>query len=376
MTRHIFPNSILGLVARAASVAAAMAGAVMLATFLAAPTAYPQSASDTGAAQPSGASASSGTPQTPSSKDKRLQVFLQRRFRLPNASDVQLGPPKRSDVPGLVMRTVTMHNEQGQSATFVVYTDPAAAKTAIVSNVVIGPASPGPAAGLWSRPLRAPNAPASSPPTSELITTSPGKAILGTVLDLTKDPWGRISLGKLKLDDRATAGPADAPVTIVEFADLECPYCARAFSDVETLVNNSYKGKVRVIFKNFPLNIHPWAMQAAIAAECVRRQNPDDFWPFAGDVYRDQGQITPQNLRDHVLGYARKLGLDDKALQACMVGSSAEKQVEEDAHEGEMVGVNSTPTFFINGIEFVGLPSDKTFSTTIDSELKQREARR
>jgi len=374
MTSHRASKSNFERAARIARIAGALAGAAMLSMLIATTPQTAAAASGTGDAESSGAPAAQAG-STATSKDKRLQLFLQRRFRLPNAADVELGAPERSDVSGLMMRTVTMRNEQGQSAAFVVYTDPAA-KTAIVSNVVIGPAAPGPIHGMWTRPLKAAGAPANSPPTSELVTTSPGTAILGTVLDLTKDPWGRISLSKLNLDDRATTGPADAPVTIVEFADLECPYCARAFSDVETLVNNSYKGKVRLVFKNYPLNIHPWAMQAAIAAECVRRQNPDAFWPFAGDVYRDQGQITPQNLRDHALGYAGKLGLDDKVLQACMVGSSAEKQVQQDEREGEAVGVSSTPTFLIDGIEIVGLPSDKTFAYTIDSELKQHEAQR
>jgi protein-disulfide isomerase len=268
-----------------------------------------------------------------------------------------------------------MHNDAGQSGVFVVYIDNSG-KTAILSDVEVGSATPGPLHGLWSRPLRPASEAPNSPAKSELITDSPGKAILGTVIDLSKDPWGRISLDKVHLGDRATLGPDDAPVTIIEFGDLECPFCARAFSEIETLVNTTHKGQVRLIFKNFPLNIHPWAMQAAIASECVRRQNPKAFWSFADDIYRDQGAITTQNLRDHVSSYVRQLGLDQQALNACIMAPTAEAQVTQDRDEGNAIGVNSTPTFLVNGIELVGLPSDKTFDYVVNSELKQHQASR
>ena len=307
------------------------------------------------------------------SGNMQMQVFLQRRFRLPSASDVEVGPPKPAPIPGMTIRVVKMHNDTGQSGTFVLYVD-AAGKTAVLSDVEIGAATPGPLRGLWSRPLRPANQPPGAPAKSVLITDAPGKAILGTELDLTKDPWGRVSLDKLHLADRATLGPPDAPVTIIEFGDLECPFCARAFSEIETVVNTTHKGKVRLIFKHFPLPIHPWAMQAAIAAECVRRQNPNAFWSFVDDIYRDQGAINPQNLRDHVNTYVGQLGLDQQVLNACIMAPAAEAQVTQDRSDGDTIGVNSTPTFLVNGIELVGLPSDKTFEYVVNSELQQKQA--
>src|SRR6185437_17152419 len=124
-----------------------------------------------------------------------------------------------------------------------------------------------------------------------------------------------------------------APVTIIEFADFECPFCARAFSEVETLVNTTYKGKVRLIWKNYPLNVHPWAEQAAIAAECARQQNPEAFWAFARSFYHDQSDITPQNLREHIDSYANSSGLDGKALNACVLGNAAESRVNQDKQD-------------------------------------------
>lgn len=326
-----------------------------------------------GAALAASASDNAGSSSQATSDSTRMQLFLQRRFRLPSASDVEVGPAQASPIPGLSVRIVKMHNDTGQSATFVVYTD-AAGKTAILSDVEVGPATPGPLHGLWSRPLRPVNQAPSARAKSVLITDSPGKAIFGTELDLSKDPWGRISLDKLHLDDRPTLGPDDAPVTIIEFGDLECPFCARAFSEIETVVNTTHKGKVRLIFKHFPLSIHPWALQGAIAAECVRRQNPKAFWSFVSDIYRDQGAINPQNLRQHVSSYVEKLGLDQQALNACIMAPAAEAQVTQDRDDGNAIGVNSTPTFLVNGIELVGLPSDKTFDYVVNSELKQNRA--
>lgn len=329
--------------------------------------------SDGGPARAAPAADTSASSGTATSENMRMQIFLQRRFRLSSASDVEIGPPKTSPIPGMSVRIVKMHNDSGQSGTFILYTD-AAGKTAVLSDVEVGPATPGPLHGLWSRPLRPANQAPGAPAKSVLITDSPGKAVLGTELDLTKDPWGRISLDKLHLGDRATLGPDDAPVTIIEFGDLECPFCARAFSEIETVVNTTHKGQVRLIFKHFPLSIHPWAMQGAIAAECVRRQNPKAFWSFVSDIYRDQGAINPQNLRQHVDTYVEKLGLDQQVLNACIMAPAAEAQVTQDRDDGNAIGVNSTPTFLVDGIELVGLPSDKTFDYVVNSELKQHRA--
>lgn len=304
----------------------------------------------------------------------QLQVMLQRRFRLSSASNVEIGPPKASPIAGMTARVVKMHNDAGQSGSFILYTD-AAGKTAVLSDVEVGAAAPGPMRGLWSRPLRPANQPPGAPAKSILITDSPAKAILGTEIDLS-NPWGRISVDKLHLGDRPVLGPDDAPVTIIEFGDLECPFCARAFNEIETVVNTTHKGQVRLLFKHFPLNIHPWAMQAALAAECVRRQNPKDFWPFVSDIYRDQGAITPANLREHVTTYVGQLGLDQQALNACIMAPAAEAQVTQDRDDGEAIGVNSTPTFLVDGIELAGLPSDKTFDYVINSEVKQHQARK
>jgi protein-disulfide isomerase len=190
------------------------------------------------------------------------------------------------------------------------------------------------------------------------------------------DPWQRVDSKLLHTADRPTLGPTDAPVKIVEFADFECPYCAKAFNEIETLVNTTYKGQVQLIWKAFPLQGHTWAEQAAIAAECVKEQNPQAFWTIAGDFYRDQNEITPQNLRDHIYSYAGSAGIDPKALNACILGSTAEARVDEDKKDGSAMQVMSTPTFVINGVPVVGLPTSNVFDFVITSQLQSRHASR
>ncbi len=268
-----------------------------------------------------GAVASSGAAPD-SSRDSVLIGFLQRHFRLPNASQITLGPPAPAPIAGLWSRKITLTGDNGQTASATLFED------------------------------------------------SDGKdVILGQLIETTKDPWERVDLKGIHLDDRPVAGPADAPVTVIEFGDFECPYCARALNIVETLVNSTYKGRVRLIFKNFPLAGHLWAMEAATAAECARLQNPDAFWQFARNLYRDQSTIDPKNIREHIDQYAGSLQLDKKALSACMISMAATQRVNEDMQDGATLKVTSTPTFYVNGISVVGFPDEKSLRFVIDSEL-------
>ncbi|HTW87783.1 MAG TPA: thioredoxin domain-containing protein [Candidatus Binataceae bacterium] len=263
-----------------------------------------------------------------STQDLHIKQFLQKRFHIADLKDINLGMPTPSPFPGLFHRTLTVTTPRG--------------------------------------PLKA-----------DLFTNASGdKVIIGQYLDIHSDPWGRIDTEKLRLTDRATLGPDDAPVTIVEFADFECPFCARAFTEIEPLVENRYKGKVRLIFKNFPLSMHPWARPAAIAAECIRRQNPADFWEFAQIIYTSQAQIDSSNLRSRVDAYAKAAKLDSAALNACMMGKSADEVVNQDQRDGMIAHVQSTPTFLINGIPVAGLPEEKSFEFVIKSQLKDAQRAR
>jgi protein-disulfide isomerase len=255
----------------------------------------------------------------------KLIAALQKRLLVPNLADLTLGPPSPSPLPGITQRTITVNGGVGERFQVELFTDASGDKGILAQRF----------------------APFSM-----------------------ADPWERVDMKLLHLKDRPTLGPAGAPVNIVEFADFECPYCAKAFNEVETLVNTTYKGHVRLTWKAFPLQGHTWAEQAAIAAECVRQQNPQAFWSIAGDFYRDQNEITPQNLRDHIYSYASSLGIDTKALNACILGTQAEARIDQDKIDGAAVHVVSTPTFLINGVPVVGLPTSNVFDFVITSQMQ------
>ncbi|HVA82255.1 MAG TPA: thioredoxin domain-containing protein [Candidatus Binataceae bacterium] len=262
-------------------------------------------------------------------RDQAVKLFLQRKFRIPTIEEIKLGPLERTGIPGLYGRSVAVTNDKGQTASVVMFTNP-----------------------------------------------EETKAIIGQFMDLNADPWGRTDMRMIHLEDRPTLGPADAQITIVEFADFECPFCAHAFSEIETLANTTYKGKIRVIYKNYPLNVHPWARTAALGAECARLQNPEAFWDFARYFYANQGQITAQNVQRRIDQETATLSLDDTVMNACMKGPQAAARVQQDQADAAAVKVSSTPTFFINGISVVGLPEGKVFNFVIDSELAKAAAQK
>ena len=277
------------------------------------------------------AAADAPEPATSYGSDARLKAALQKRLLVPNQADLSIGPPSAALLPGIIQRTITVKGAEGQKFQVELFTDSAGDKGILAQRFA---------------PFR------------------------------LADPWERADIKLLHLADRPALGTADAPVLIVEFADFECPYCAKAFNEIETLVNTTYKGQVRLVWKAFPLPGHAWAEQAAIAAECVRLQNPQAFWTVATDFYRDQSEISPQNLRDHIYSYANPLGIDAKALNACILGSDADARIDQDKKDGAAVHVTSTPTFLINGVPVVGLPTSNVFDFVITSQLQSRHASR
>jgi protein-disulfide isomerase len=277
------------------------------------------------------AAADAPNPATTNENDVRLKAALQKRLLVPNQADLSLGPPSPAPLPGVIQRTITVNGDEGQKFQIELFTDSSGDEGILAQRFA---------------PFNVAN------------------------------PWERTDMKMLHLNDRPTLGPSDAALTIVEFADFECPYCAKAFNEIETLVNMTYKGLVRLIWKAFPLQGHTWAEQAAIAAECVRQQNPLAFWSIAGDFYRDQNEITPQNLRNHIYSYAGFLGIDPKALNACILGSTAEARIDQDKKDGAAVHVMSTPTFLINGVPVVGLPTSNVFDFVITSQLQSHHASR
>ncbi len=161
-------------------------------------------------------------------------------------------------------------------------------------------------------------------------------------------------------------GPADAPVTIVEFSDFQCPYCARAVPTMEQLVAN-YAGKVRLVFRHFPLSFHESAGKAAEAALCADQQGK--FWPMHDVLFARQASLEVDDLRN----YAKSVGLDEAKFNQCLDSGSQAAKVQQDLEAGRQAAVESTPAFLVNGRLVMGAQPYERFKQLVDEELGGRK---
>jgi protein-disulfide isomerase len=162
-------------------------------------------------------------------------------------------------------------------------------------------------------------------------------------------------------------GGKDATVTIVEFSDFQCPYC-RAAEPALKQIRAKYGDKVKLVYMDFPLGMHPHAMDAAVAGRCAGDQKK--FWEFHDAMFADQSKLDVPGLK----ASAVKAGLDAAKFNACFDAKPGAAGIKADQAEGERLGVTGTPTFFVNGRELVGAESEKGFSDVIDDELAHPKA--
>jgi len=218
-------------------------------------------------------------------------------------------------------------------------------------QIKLGPATQAQISGLYKIPVQVMHQ--GHPETGTVYVTKDGRYMFrGEIRDLAADPFAA-NRAKLNLSGSPSIGPADAKVTVVEFSDFECPHCQEMYSILK-VVEPEFP-QVRFVFKNFPLTeIHPWAMTAAIAARCAFQSSPDAFWKVNNQLFDNQETITADNVWDELTSFATAAGLSSDALHACMAAPEAKAKVEADLAEGKALGVESTPTLFINGRPMVG----------------------
>jgi len=164
-------------------------------------------------------------------------------------------------------------------------------------------------------------------------------------------------------DNFYALGPADAPITIVEFSDYECPFCRRWHAEVYRPLLAAYPGKIRLVYRNLPLtSIHPDALAAAEAAMCAGEQ--DVYWKYHDKLF------SSESLGNSVyLQYAQDLGLNMSTFEACLNNHKYQKAIETDSDFAINLGISSTPTFFINGLAIVGAQPLDVFKQVIKKEL-------
>lgn len=169
----------------------------------------------------------------------------------------------------------------------------------------------------------------------------------------------------VSLDDDPVLGDKNAPVTIVEFSDYECPFCGRYFTQTYPQLKKDYvdSGKVKIVFRDYPLPFHGNAQKASEASECADDQGK--FWELHDKMFSNQQALSVADLKK----YAGELALDQKKFDECLDSGKYASEVQNDLNDGSKYGVSGTPSFFVNGLLLVGAQPYSEFKRLIDAEL-------
>jgi protein-disulfide isomerase len=214
---------------------------------------------------------------------------------------------------------------------------------------------------------------------AEFLLSTDGKTLVRfTKIDLTKDIYAE-TMNKITTNGRPVRGNPDAKVTVVNFDDFECPFCARMHSTLMTEILPEYQGKIKIIYKDFPLEqIHPWAQHAANDANCLAAQSSPAYWQLADYLHANQRQISgnQQSVPDAftkvdqaTLDFAKKNGVDTEKLQACMK-APPDAVVKASMAEGDKLNISATPTLFINGERVEGAIDARDLRLALNRQLK------
>ena len=168
--------------------------------------------------------------------------------------------------------------------------------------------------------------------------------------------------------DAPIRGNPKAPVTVVEFSDFQCPFCARARPTVNR-IREVYGDRVRIVYRHFPLDFHPQAPKAGEAAACAGEQGK--FWEMHDRLFANQAKLRPADLKEHAVA----VGLDAAAFAQCLESGRETARVRKDAEEAARYGVTGTPAFFVNGRPVIGAQPYEAFAVVIDDELERLAGR-
>ncbi len=259
---------------------------------------------------------------------RRVEVMIRSRSQMPPDYTVNVGTPAASDISGFAKLPVTYTSPEG-----------------VTRNI-------------------------------EFLLSSDGKTLAQmNRFDLTKDPKDKVS-GEGR---PSRGGPASAPVLIVNYDDLECPFCAKMHAALFPALLERYKDQVRIVYRDFPLTQHPWAMHAAVNANCLATQSGAAYWNFVDYVHAHAAEMggaansldkAKQSLDKLALDEGTKSKLDQPKLTACILKQDT-TQVNASIVQGESdaLQVGSTPTMFINGEKIEGVLPLPTLYAVIDRAL-------
>jgi protein-disulfide isomerase len=179
------------------------------------------------------------------------------------------------------------------------------------------------------------------------VTADGAHALTGDIIPFGAQPFAPARKALEKGITGPTRGPKDAPATVVEFGDLQCPACKAAQPAIEALM--AAEPNVRLVFQNFPLEMHNWAAKGAAYADCVGRASNEAFWKFVSKTYETQADITAENADEKLTAIADGAGVKGADIAACAAAPDTKARVDASVAFGKSMEVTSTPTLFING---------------------------
>lgn len=222
----------------------------------------------------------------------------------------------------------------------------------------------------------------SSPKAEVTFYLSPdGKYLFPSMYDLSVDPLAEekakadMLMKTLVAGGPPSHGAANAPITIVEFSDFECPFCQRMTNVLEKELTAEDRKDVRIVFRNYPLPMHPWAKDAAEVAGCAALQSDTAFWKMNAYLFENQKTFTADNIRDNATAFAlASTGVDKPQFQMCLDKKMAIGGVTQDTDLGNKNGVHATPTLFINGTKYEGMKDAAALRAILASIRKSQQA--
>jgi protein-disulfide isomerase len=200
-------------------------------------------------------------------------------------------------------------------------------------------------------------------PFSFLLGLAGGYLLWGSTQPTAAVDTTKVQRVEVSTDDDPSIGADNAPITIIEFSDYQCPYCQVWYQQVYPQLLTAYPNKIRFVYRDFPLPMHPEAMPSAEAANCAGEQGA--YWKFHDALFGQQYGLN----RAAYENYATDLGLDMKTFTDCLDSHRYQAEIQADANEATKVGINSTPSFVINGRILIGALPFSDFKAVIDEEL-------
>ena len=206
----------------------------------------------------------------------------------------------------------------------------------------------------------------------QLYVSHDGRRLLYDRVYELDDPF-RANREKINEENAPARGPAEAPVTIVEYSDYTCGYCRQFFEKMEGPLFERYGDRVRFVYKHFPLvGLRAWSEDAALAGACAYRQGNDRFWALHSTLFQSPARL--KQGAPALVGLARDAGLDVPAFKMCLEKRETQADVQRDVAEGDALNVQGTPTFYVNGRPIEGLVPAEEFFAIVDEELAAARA--